>query len=220
MDIKKIIQEEYRNVIDEQTIDPNQKQTAIQNVNRHIRLLKLMKANIDQIKMPPEYEKMAEELKKADTATFLQQFLQVKDDIPVKIGSILTDPLAVIQAVIHEVINGALKKAREKLQEGSLPNLTKDFKAKHDKKIAKKFGKKIPPAKLDESEDIKNTISKLEKDAKKWQELSAKRHQRGDLESSKMAKIKAQEVFEKAKELRKQHNVRPEIWEEEKETNE
>lgn len=148
MDIRKIIQEEYMSVIDEQFTD-DQKQIAIQNINKRVRLLKLLKSTTKQIKMPQEYIKMSEELKKADTMAFLQQFLQIKDDIPVKIEAILLNPLGVIQTIVDEVINGSLKRAKEKLQEAEI-KMPKDkdyYKKRHKDKERKKGNLKTPPPK-------------------------------------------------------------------------
>ncbi|MDP3987256.1 MAG: hypothetical protein Q8P81_03465 [Nanoarchaeota archaeon] len=153
--IKDIIKEEIEKFIKEQSIAPTETQPlqktktdAVANVNKHIRMLKLLKATVSQIKMPPEFEKMAEELQKTDSIAFFEQFLNVKTDLPVKIESLFTKPLELISAAIDEVINTAYKNAKTKIQENDLPNLTKDYAEKHKKNLKKKFGKPIPPPKI------------------------------------------------------------------------
>jgi len=142
--LKQLILEEMQNMVTEATVDPaQQKKMAIENVNKHFRLLKLLKSTIKQIKMPDEFSKMSEMVKNSNTPSFLSQFLGVKDDVPVKVEALLTNPLGVIQSVIDEVIGSAYKNAKQKLTEdknivGGIKRLGLEdpdmLKKKHDKK--------------------------------------------------------------------------------------
>lgn len=150
--IKQLIFEEIQKMVTEAAIDPaQQKKMAIENINKHFRMLKLLKSTAKQIKMPEEFLKMSELVKNSNTPTFLSQFLGVKDDIPIKVSALLTDPLAVIQSVVDEIIKTAYRNAKQKLTEnkdinGGIKRLgLDDYKMKHDKKK----GKVIPPPVLD-----------------------------------------------------------------------
>ena len=113
--LEQLILQEYKSYFTEQQTDP--KAALKVNASQQIRMLRFMKEVLKKVTISPEVEKMAEQLKKAKTAEFLTQVLGVDQSIPINLSSALESPVALIQAVIDEVISVAINKARQKLAE-------------------------------------------------------------------------------------------------------
>lgn len=227
MNIENLINEEIKKILKENNLIKEddkslQKSQAVKNINQHIRLLKYLKNTIKQIKLPPEYEKMIELVKAANTGKFLTEFLGVKDDMPVKVNAVLSSPLELISAVIDEVINVAYKNATQKLKEakeGGLPpldSLGKEYDPKnfYSSKRKEKERKKdmvtkpvVDPGLFKEDlkkREVFNLIQKLEKKAEHWKMIA-------DRTQDEKEKIKADDMSKqfsgKAEQLKQRYGI-------------
>lgn len=209
--LEQLILQEYKSYFTEQQEDPR---AALKvNASQQIRMLRFMKEVLKKVTISPEVEKMAEQLKKAKTAEFLTQVLGVDKSIPINLSSALESPVALIQAVIDEVISVAINKARQKLaenlqegeelDEGDLPFLARDAarQDKRDKKKKKKEG--IPPPNLKEG-DTSKQIKILTKQVIKLTDLAGKRRDTGRVEAAEQAMAQARMLQAKVAELKKQ----------------
>jgi hypothetical protein len=134
-------------------VDP--KQVMKQNISQQIRVLKFMQETLKQIKIPIELKNMVDQIKKSKTSDFLKQVLGVDETIPIKVSSVLENPLELLQAIMGQIVKVAIEKGNKKLTEGKIEE--KDLKyyirepearlQKHKQKIDKG---KTPPPKLEE----------------------------------------------------------------------
>jgi hypothetical protein len=206
-----------------QSVDTNQ--VMKQNISQHLRILKFMQETLKQINTPTELQNMISQIQKSKTVDFLKQVLNVDETIPIKVSSILENPLELLQAIMGEIIKVATEKGNKKITEGNMLETNtieeKDIKyyirepearlEKHKKKI-----KTLPPPPVLEEDQIaegffpvKSEIEKLEKKGKKYQELASKRWDQGREQASQIAMNMAHQYFDKANELRAQQKSHP-----------
>lgn len=167
----KIDKNELRKIILEALDNAGQasnKEIFKQNAIKHLRMLKLLKATVNQVGTSPELKNMISQFQKTNTSDFLAQVLNVKPQITVKTSAIFENPMELVNDVIDEVIKEATMNARKKLQEeyqhnleeekdlilpenmieekkeGDLPFLGRDYVEKHKSHEKKKKGPPPP----------------------------------------------------------------------------
>lgn len=164
-ELRKLVLESFQQFKEQSNMTPNQmdqaKKDLKQNTLKHIHMLKLLKATVNQVGTNTELKKMIEQFRKSDTSKFLKQVLNVKDTITVRTEAVFENPMELINDIIDEVLKEAIQNAQKRLaenmekekhdhpeghKEGDLPFLTRDETRleKHKAKERKKHGPPKP----------------------------------------------------------------------------
>ena len=145
-----------------QNVDTNQ--VMKQNISQQLRILKFMQETLKDIQTPTELQNMISQIQKSKTSDFLKQVLNIDETIPIKVSSILENPLELLQAIMGEIIKVATEKGNKKITKGTVEESEIKYYIREPEARLEKHKKKIktppPPPVLKEDWESTKLLGK------------------------------------------------------------